>query len=220
MATFKDYMVELSPSWLRGPRGEAWMRALGDVKDSLVARAKQAVQARMPALATDDALAEIGVERQIPRSIGESRASYAGRLRGAWESWPWGGTPTGLLRALWYQGYTNVELVIANGRAYKLNNDFGVDVTSGSQLEFGTGLWSTFIVYFPNPLPSDWIANGVPASNSNEANAIRTTIQKWKPGFATLSSIVIYQSGLTWGYPYGTWGSGTVWGGSAISWSP
>lgn len=205
MGTFKDYIVGSAPPWLNDPSGQAMLRAIGDGKDYLLDVAKQGVKARFPLLAPSDALNQIGGERQLPRGPGESTASYAARLRGAWDTWPWAGTPTGVLNALWDAGYTNVWLVVQKGRVYTLNASRQLVVmntsTDGiSSFTFPSpNFWSTFLAYFPHPHPASWIANGVPSSSSDEANLIRGLIQKWKPGFSTFSRVVIADTGLLWG---------------------
>lgn len=221
MATYRDYAISISPTWLRNAKGEVFMRSMGDVKDSLIDRTKAAVMVRFPSFAPDDGLARIGDERQMPRSIGETRAQYASRLRGAWDAWKWAGTPTGLLRALWWAGYQNCMLVIRLGKAYSLDGDLNVVVTDLPSVTFTSPLWNTFRVFFPSPLPASWVSGGIPSTSSDEANGIRNIIRKWKPAFARCESVVIYQTGLTWGYPPTlAWGgSGLTWGGTFTEWT-
>src|SRR4051794_28631912 len=98
------------PTTLQRPAGQAFQAALGDVEDSLIDRAKQAVKASFPLLAPPDALVALGVERQMPQGPLESTAAYRARLVDAWTIWQMAGTPFGMLRSFWNTGYTNVVL--------------------------------------------------------------------------------------------------------------
>ncbi len=110
----------LAPGWLQTPKNAAWLRASGDVKDSLVERAKSAVKARFAATAPRDALDSLGSERQIERGPSESDTDYAARVAGAWETWQYGGTALGVLTALSEAGYASAVLPIVLGRYYAL----------------------------------------------------------------------------------------------------
>src|SRR6267142_201537 len=390
MTTYRQYRQSLVPTTMQRPVGQAFQGEIGDVEDAAMDRAKQSVKARFPLLAPPDALTAIGRERMIPQAPGESNASYAARLQDAWNTWPWAGTPFGVLRALYSSGYRNVVLAqVRGGVQYTLDNGgtnllrwsnrfnaispwqtnqtytlavgvaapdgstsastltatasqggpfqnisptisvtgtyvlsglaqsaagnnfflrlrdnttpangvftffnaaaawarfsivanltagdsidalFGVTTIGlavnfwGLQLEqasalgpysqtygiadtttLGAGalvsstmacglwetdplsaysppnqtLWSKFTVLFPLPLiPPNWgWAGGIPASNSAEANFIRSLIQTWKPASSTCDRIVIQTQGKLFGYPAAQlWGtSGQLWGAS------
>jgi hypothetical protein len=163
---YREYQPLIAPPWLQREKGAAWLRALGDVKDGQVERCKAAVKARMPLLAPADALGAIGVERGIPRGPGESNASYAGRLVGAWETWACAGSPRGMLVALRSAGYGDAHLLIARQLDYSLDvsGELRADwLAAGSwNIDNQPAFWSQFQVLLPYD-PTRW---GVWASSS------------------------------------------------------
>jgi hypothetical protein len=169
-SSYKDFLEAIAPSWLLNPRGRRWVRALGDGPDSQLTRVKEAVLARMPLLAPEDALAALGNERVIPRGGSETAANYAARIAAAWDTWPWAGTPYGMLRAFWAGGYTNVKLEIAHGKQFSLDANGALVTTAlpGGSWEFdplGT-FWSKFLVLFTAPLPAGWSLSAKPIIGS------------------------------------------------------
>jgi len=164
------------------------------------------------------------LERLMPQGPGESSAAYAARLQDAWNTWPWAGTPFGLLRALNATGYTNVVLAqVRGGKQFTLDGTGALVISStGSWTStfMADPFWSRFDVIFPQPLRASWVSGGVPASNSGESNFIRSLIALWKPGSATCGRIIIVTAGKVWGSPASQlWGSG-VWGGTTTVWVP
>lgn len=134
--SYAIYQPSVAPPWLQGPNGRKWLEAHGEVKDDLVQRVKAAVMARMPGQAPPDALPLLGDERQILRGLSEDDATYAERLRKAWESWRLTGTPLGLLRALDTAGFRHAALVQANERAFTLDANGELVITT-----LGTSPW-------------------------------------------------------------------------------
>lgn len=227
--TLREYVLEISPPWLQTPSGGAFMSALGEVKDSLFYRAREAVRIRFFRYASADALGRAGDERGLPRAAGESLEGYRARLRGAWAAWGYAGTALGLLRILHDTGYPNAHLVIFNGRRYSLDADrnlITVQLAAGSWKFRGLTdtYWSRFAVLFPQPLPAAWVAGGVPASSSGEAGLIRGLVRRWKPAHMSCEAIAIATSPETWGYfpAGGTWGDAGLWGDSTpwTIWTP
>jgi hypothetical protein len=221
MSSFRQYRSSLVPTTHQRPTGQAFQGALGDVEDSFIDRAKQAVKARFPLLAPPDALDAIGVERQIPRGPGEANAAYAARLVAAFETWPNAGTPYGMLRAFYATGYTNVVLAqVRGGKQYTLDASGALVISSAGSWTptyVGDPFWNTFDAIFAPPLPASWVSGGAPASTSNEANFIRSIIRLWKPSYARARRIII-ETGPLWGFPASeTWGTGT-WGSTATTW--
>jgi hypothetical protein len=153
---YREYQPLIAPPWLQREKGAAWLRALGDVKDGQAERCKAAVKARMPLQAPGDALAAIGLERGIPRGPGESNASYAGRLVGAWETWASAGSPRGMLAALRAAGYGDAHLLIARQLDFSLDASGELRVAGlapGSwNIDNQPAFWSQFQVLLPyNP---------------------------------------------------------------------
>jgi hypothetical protein len=233
MPTLKDYQAKtLAPGWLQDPAGLAFLGALGARKDALVALAKEAVKARLPTFAPDDALAEIGRDRDIERGPGEPDASYRARLRIAHDTWRWAGTAYGILLELYNAGYTpisgRVVIQTQKGKQHELRADFdptvhgpdGVVTTDLGTVHLGGSpeLWSQFAVLFVNPIPARWTPT-VPADGGEEVERIRRIIRSRKPAHARCVRLTV-SPGTTWGLNM-TWGSFTWGGGGAQTvWTP
>lgn len=224
--SYKDFLEGIAPSWLLTPRAKRWIRAVGDGADALLGPLKEAVRARMPLVAPEDALAAIGSERGIARGTTESAASYAARLAEAWETWPWAGTPYGMLRAFRAAGYTNVALEIVGGRQFTLDANGALVVTglpAGSWAVDATPVfWSKFQVLFLQPLPAGWsitytpgpvtqlVATGAPtaptAAFSDQTREGFTLLIEIVAGGATGVATFRYSAnnGLTWSAPVAT----------------
>lgn len=215
--SYKDHLVDIAPPWLRSAVGEAFQRGIGDVKDSLLARAKEAVKARFPLIAPSDALHQTGGERQLPRAPGETDATYATRVRGAWDVWPWAGTAYGTLVALRDAGYPGVSLIISKGMEYALDSGTGELIINDLGYATFDSYWSRFWVYFsPAAFPSGW-AGTPPSVSSNEGKFILGLVKKWKSAHARFDRVVFQGTGAMWGtVPWGsvTWGgTNTIWEG-------
>ena len=240
-STFRKYRQGLVPTTHQRPTGQALQGLLGDVEDQLLDRVKQSVKARFPLLAPTDSLLALGVERQLPRGPSETDAAYAARIQNAWSTWPFAGTPFGVLSALFTLGYTNVYLETCTGRQYTLPVNalasMGNTALAAGQWFIDSARatnWSRFDVVFPTPLPTSWAGGAsVPAYSSDEAKRIRAAINQWKPAFALCNRVVIVTTGGAsvasvttdggvWGMFDGTWGDGTrPYGSSAVTiWSP
>lgn len=222
MSSFRDFLVRIAPTWLIQPKGKSWLRAVGGSKDAEVNPLKEAVRARFPTHAPSEGLTHIGVERKLGRARTDTDAVYAARLRNAWALWPWAGTPYGLLGALWDQGYTNAQLVIAKGLVYTMDSSRNLVTTTYAPGAFTFSpatYWSKFLVYFPNPQIARWVSSGVPANGSDEALEFIALVKRWKSAHSYFDRVVIQSSGLTWGLPTTqNWGTG-VWGGTQVTWT-
>jgi hypothetical protein len=220
MATYKDYITELAPPWLRQVKGETYLRGLADPFDAIAQRHKDGVKQRFPDFASPGALTEIGGERGLPRGPSETDSAYATRLKKAWDVWPYAGTPLGMLTALLAAGYSHVYLITQKGQWHTLDGSAQLVTTQGPELTLSANnFWNSYLVYFYSTLPASWVSGGVPADNSSEANNIRAILEAWAPAHMKREKIVIAQGGPIWGLTM-TWGSFT-WGGTApILWSP
>jgi hypothetical protein len=221
--TYRELALEVAPPFLLGTDGEAFLRALGDQRDALVERIKAGVKARFPKEAAPDSLNAIGAERGLPRGPVETDSTYADRLQNAWDVWSWAGTPTGVLRALYTAGYTNVRLVTQR-RMHELDSNQDVVTTVLDEprgFPPGPSFWNTFLVWFPQPWISAW-SGGAPANNSAEADAVRRLVNQWKPGIAHVAGyIATVVGGHFWGEPGLEWGDvGLDWGGANVHWDP
>ena len=220
-ATYKGLELALAPTWLRRPYGAAWHVGLGDAKDNLQARAADAACARMPGLAPDDALPELGDERGIESGPQETTAAYRERLRVAHDASRDAGCARSLLLQLGALGLTNQEIETKLGLLWTLADDgTAVMRRATGPVDLDSPLWSSFIVWLQAP-PSGWTPP--PASNDPRIEQIRRVIGRWKPAFSTCVGIYLLLSGESWGWAPnhptpsdpGLWGNAPgVWGGS------
>ncbi len=204
---FKDYLIGLGPTWLQRATWKKFLGEAGRAMDAAVISTKSGVKERFPDQAATDALNAMGGERQLPRAPGEADPTYAARLKDAWQTWYWGGTAFGLLRAFSTAGYATAKLEIVNGLQYQLGRSGQLEIfglPSGSWLiDSDQSYWSKFQVVFCHPgLPTGWVPN-LPTANSDEVNLLRALVRKWSPGFATCSGIVAITAGRSFGYPPG-----------------
>jgi len=144
MGSYRTYLTTppsqggLAPTPLLQPAGVAFLGGIGDMLDNVSDRAKLASQTDLALVAPSDALTQIGIERQIQRGPTESDAAFALRCQGAWQTWPYAGTPFGLLLALYNLGYPNVYLMPVRG-AYATLNGTQTGITTTAE---GGGSWT------------------------------------------------------------------------------
>jgi len=220
--SYRDYAVDLAPPWLLQPQGQAFLRALGSVRDDITQRLKEGVKARFIESAAPDALAAIGADRGLERGPTDTDDTYADRLKDAWALWTWAGTPTGVLNALWDAGYTNVVLLTSR-RTHTLDasRELVTTVLSPPRWFGGEGFWNSFLVWFPQPFITSWQVGGVPASNSAEADTVRRLVNRWKPAHARVTGYIATLTGHFWGEPGLEWGDASLdWGGTNVRWTP
>jgi hypothetical protein len=99
---FREHIVSLAPSWLRGILGSRFLGYFGLTFDVLAEAAQRAalshsiVSPHFPR----DALPLVGSERMLPRYPRESDGTYAERLFRAWAIWRRAGTDQGVKEQL------------------------------------------------------------------------------------------------------------------------
>ena len=238
---YQTYLQALVPTAFQDAVGQAFVGALASGIDSAADRLAQSVKAKLSGLSPADALAAVGAERIIERGPSESDAVYSARLQGAWDTWPWAGTPYGLLNSFKGLGYPNTGVVLAQVRGGRVCSlDAGgnfVVATAGNSLwstdalkapvasPYDQSFWSKFDVLFVSPFVSSWGGGStLPSSSSDEVNRIRRIIAAWKPAHATCNRIAVLTTAKWWGYPTTqVWGAATGnWSGSAAAtyWTP
>lgn len=183
---YQRWLVEISPPWLHGVRGSAFVSGLGAGLDENASLTATGVLARFAARAPEDALATLGGERTLTRYPAESGDAFRARVLGAWDFWVWAGTEYGLSTALSQLGYASAVVPV---RSY-----------DGSR-------WSEFDVYL---YASSRSYDGSP----EERNRILAVINQIKPGHTKIGSVQYVPAGpLTWDPPGLTWDPpGQVWG--------
>ncbi len=206
MSDFKSYKGllqsgENSPAWLLKPKGQAWLRCVGEAKDVTIERLKAAVKLRFASMAPTDGLAALGDERVLERGPSDTNATFAARLRDAWNIWRFGGTATGVLRALRDAGYGTAIIGIAKNRACSLDADGKLVTTTlpaGSWACDATSpsFWSKFVVFLPS---NPWGEN--PADDDKRVELLRRLIRRWKSAHSICSDIAVLNAGLMWDWP-------------------
>jgi hypothetical protein len=220
---YTDFLPKFVPTWLRQPTWAKFVQAIGSALDAASQRARDAVRARFASLAPTDAVKAIAGERLLPPGSPyaagvsvETTQSLRARIAGAWAAWSNAGNAVGLLNALWDLGYQGAKVAIVGGRLYGLDGDRQLTIETLSSTGVGSWLlandrsfWSRFDVVFwwgagfPDvpEAPADWSA-GLPAENSDEVQALKALVRRWKPA-AGHARIVIVTAGRCFGYPTG-----------------
>ena len=106
MTTYAVYQPSLHPTGLAGPYGTAWAASQGTMKDRVITLAADAVDAGLVLRCTADALPLLGADVALEQLPSETSTSYRARILGAWDTWPWAGTRTGLAAVFTLLGLT------------------------------------------------------------------------------------------------------------------
>jgi hypothetical protein len=123
---YRESILRVVPSWLRGPVAGAVLRAIGEQLDELELRAVGAVKIRYPGLYSSTSLSALGRERRIRRGHGDSDESYALRLRRWRDDHRGRGGPYALLRQLYAHFAPDnfpIGLRYASGRTFAMAPD-------------------------------------------------------------------------------------------------
>ena len=192
---YHEYLLQLVPTWLRGPLGGAWMESHGLVLDGLVEGARQAIRARFVPTAPVDALPLLASERQLERQPPDSESSWRARLLGAWETWGWVGTKRGIRDAVLATGY------FAHAPVYNhLQWPAGPDASAG---------WDEFwVVVSGHPWvsegdwddPGDWDDGGTwdTTASPDEVDRVLRQVRLFKPADARCAGVVVLLDGSLW----------------------
>lgn len=197
MGDAKEYQLALSPPWLLGTYGEAWMLVMGLLKEAHIEASREAVVQRFVTYCAADGLDEHGQERQIPRAPGETVEQYRARLMLAWEAWQRAGTPAGILLQLTPAGVTNASIV----------EHASIDPSISSS-------WAVWhmVVEMPHPFVDPVILGPAPVGSGRRlgdgsllgfgsAHAIeyvRAVIKKWNAVHTTCTGLAIYDTTMTY----------------------
>jgi hypothetical protein len=207
--SFRDYMIELAPPWLRGRWGEAWNGTVGLVMDMTAEGAMQAVKARFLKRGPADALPYAGTDRQIERAPGEPDDVYRARLLAAFETWRLAGTNKGILTALAVIGYSKA-------RIFESHDWYPIDPR----------WWRFWLVIEPPHAFTSWkLGDGTKLGTKllglggAEAKAaldlLRRVVRKWKAAHTVCEKIIIVLFGKLLGTGWKL-GDGTKLGAKSI----
>lgn len=225
---YKTWQVLKCPPQLQDPRGigPVFEGALGEVKDDLLARQKEAAVAGYPGLGPADALPFIGADRVLPRIAGELDATYAERLRTAPTTWAEAGSIPGMLHALDREGFPFAgELYIIEETGFHHRLDAGAVVTGSLSIQRDTGRagWSfdgqrlntRFALLFDTDHSS---LDPSTSAGAASVEGLLSLAKTWKFAGATFWGIYVILSGRLWGWPTTTtWGQASLnWGGNSV----
>jgi hypothetical protein len=225
--TYADYQRLISPTWLQQPRGAAFQGAFGAELDVQKDRARQALVAgwprATPTLTPSDALPYIGADRQLPAlAAGEADATYAERLRMAWDAWVFAGSHGGLLNAASRAGFpmgtaTGMNVVQKTKRYTYLSGSTVVYATHSGFLFDGLGpeIWNQFAIVFGADVA------GLSAG-TRTAQVLTDLVTLWKPAKARYMGCWVVVSGPIWGWPpTAAWGlGGRTWDTGSVRFIP
>ncbi|MBI2388629.1 MAG: hypothetical protein HYV09_03345 [Deltaproteobacteria bacterium] len=207
--SFRQYMIELAPPWLRGRWGEAWNGTVGLAMDMVAEGAMQAVKARFLKQGPADALSYAGTDRQIERAPDESDELYRARLLQAFETWRLAGTNKGILTALAVIGYPKA-------RVFESQDWFPKDPR----------WWRFWLVIDPPHTFTTWKLGdgtklgmkllGLDGPGAKAAlDLLRRVVRKWKAAHTTCEKLVIVLFGKLLGTGWKL-GDGTKLGAKAV----
>lgn len=132
---WQTYHHNISTTEALQPVGAAIQMGFAQTEDEFADRVRASVKAKLlkSGFVTPDAMAQLGVERQIPRGPNDSDATYESRLWNAWNTWPFAGTAFGLLTALYEAGYQNVIIAQSRGGRFFTLDNGGTNLVNASQ---------------------------------------------------------------------------------------
>ena len=194
-----------------------WNAALGYQKDAIVEIADQGIQCRFISTCPLDALPFHGVERGLPRYVGDTNDGFRSRLVAAPSIWETGDTPLGIIAELNRAGFAHVTIQDNNDRP----NAAPGHRPNGSQCAAGEEYWRFWVVIDDRPQHLfvgfntwgayswggfSWGFSSVPANWP----AVFKIIKNHKDADSICAGIDLLIDGPDWGAF--NWGDGSVWG--------
>lgn len=221
---YREWLPRIVPTWLQGEWGGKLLEAIGEELDECIDELLQARKVFMPGEvaitdAADEALAEIGRERQLERGPAETAIAYGERLRLAWDVLPRMGSHPALLEQLQIAGFdrANLYVIQRSGRRTTRTSLGDMTIVDGPVWTFSPKppeAYAEFGLLFTAPQPAlTW--DPLTGSLSEDAAKLNRIAWRWRPGKADFMGTAIINSGAAWGWPTTrTWGSFN-WGGSS-----
>lgn len=185
----RDAIKQFSPKWLASGVAEKFLYSFGLAIDVMLEKMNQAMRMHIPTYGDNSGLATIGNDRLIPQGANELPASYAARLKTAYDGWQLAGSARSLLSQVLgnLSPATPLIRVVSNGNS-----------TAGP----GGTPWDTYL------------SGATPITTIPSHSLVQPANWNWDgQGFAWWRSwFIIYSSS---GSPFtneGTWGDGKTYG--------
>lgn len=239
--TYEEYFGEIEPPWYQGKWAKRFFGCVGRQMDANVELFREAVLARLPLFAPDDALEVIGENRMLPRGSTETLADYRARLMKAWELWAGDNTPgtgkgggagshLGMLVALKAAGLPTG----ANGATIVQQNGRYAQLDGSGNLVLGTLATCANRMNLLGNVEArpGWTFDGrdnfysvfavvVPTPVTVDAAAVNAAVEAWRPAKAIYVGAFVITAGRVLGWPVsGALGGGAVLGGHAVTFIP
>jgi hypothetical protein len=201
---------------LRAHFGDRLTGALALGADEIGEAARFAFLVRLPGhpLQTEDALNQVGQDRQLFRYRLESYQSWRSRIQNAWEHYEQAGTPIQILRAINDWGLAIFPSTWTVGQTFLLETGWAT-----FQIYISSGLvaWQAPIVYGAgDTYGQDNLLYGVSNADTEDVATLSRIVRKWKPA-RSQGVIFVALGGLLYGEPGIEYGDGSLYGGSTIS---
>jgi hypothetical protein len=213
--SYRTFQPALHPGPLRGTNGLAWGQGLGATKDTLVERAKDAVEAGLVVDAPSDALAGLGRDARVDRAPDEGDDSWRARIRGAWDAWTWAGNRYGITRAVTLLGYGAPAVVT--------HRELPID-TDDARWSRLRVIYAGRTVWGPAPWGSwAWgarVVQGIETATPSVVRPqLRSVLRTWINGRDRVHSVIVAFGNPLWGRL--VWGR-FVWGATTpqLTWGP
>lgn len=195
--------------WAASLPGEAATGLLSLLTDTVAEGAQQAFYSKLPGHEhmANDTLDIAGAERDLIRYPGETRASWAERVQGAWEAYEQAGSTFAVIQgvndwgnAMFPTTWDDNPVLVESGWAR-----FAVTIP------FENTDWEPEIDYGdPEVYGSSDLVYGISNAEAVDVSLLRKTVRKWKPSRSKASIRVVLSDGYFYGDGSGTYGDGSV----------
>lgn len=213
--TFRRYTSQLTSGidFLRSALGVAYSGTIAVVHDALAEGALQGFYSGLPQhpQQAPDSLDQVGSDRGgLYRFRTESQASWAGRVRNAWQSYEQAGTPVQMLRAV------NEWGAIIFPATW---NPANVALTDGTWARFvvwlsaGLTSWQSGDTYGTPDYGADNVLYGLSNAVTEDVDTLTRILQKWKPS-RSKGKVIVVITGIAYDQPAITYNTGQVYGGT------
>ena len=202
--TLAVYQADIGP--MQGRWARAWALAVGASKDTTLERARQAVLVGAVTRAPADALPLLGADVALEQLPGETSASYGARILGAWDTWPWAGTRTGLAAVFTLLGLTVTiatatelsRLPWAQWFAFASATGWTRRAWTSGTYTWGSGVWGS-------------------TASRDDVRRIRRFARQFSNARDRGWVVILQSSPGVWGAP-AVWGAPGVWGARNPRW--